>query len=234
MQEMLNKIILGDCMDIMRGMPDRCVDSVITDIPYDAVNRTGFDRQKYKGQIRKFDKGVADKLDFDLDIFLDECIRVCNGNFLIFCGKEQISSIAAVFQDKLQLMRVGFWEKNNPTPVNAQYAYCSGVEPFVFGRKPNSYWGGGVKNPVYRFPVETDKPHPTTKNRELMMAIVQDLCPPDGIVLDPCAGSCSTGIACHILGRKFIMIEKNEEFYNSALKETARVFNQLNLFNTGG
>ena len=45
MQEMLNKIILGDCLDIMRTMPDKCVDLVLTDPPYGIGN-------KFKGEYR--------------------------------------------------------------------------------------------------------------------------------------------------------------------------------------
>lgn len=43
MEQLKNKILLGDCLEVMRSMPDKCVDLLLTDPPYgiDAVGKGG-------------------------------------------------------------------------------------------------------------------------------------------------------------------------------------------------
>lgn len=73
----INKIHHGDCLDLMKDIPDNSIDMVLTDIPYNSVN------MKTSG-IRVFDKGLADKLDFDLHFFVSECCRVAKGSIYIY------------------------------------------------------------------------------------------------------------------------------------------------------
>lgn len=72
----LNSIYNRDCIDMMKGLDDNCVDLILTDIPYGHVSKNGEERAKYGGQLRKIDKGDADAITFDLSVFLDECYRL--------------------------------------------------------------------------------------------------------------------------------------------------------------
>ena len=58
--------------------------------------------------------------------------------------------------------------------------------------------------------------HPTVKSRYLMQYLIKLITPPDGIVLDPFAGSGTTAVACKELGRNYICIEKELEYYQIA------------------
>ena len=62
----------GDCMEKMAKMKDGCVDFVLTDIPYDGVNRDS-------NGLRNLDKGKADVITFVLNDFLSEIHRVTRG-----------------------------------------------------------------------------------------------------------------------------------------------------------
>lgn len=86
------KILNANCIGIMRAMPDNCVDFTLTDIPYDAGNRSG-------NGLRNLDKGNADIITFDLTEFLDQVLRVTSNSICIFCGKEQFSEIYRYFSD---------------------------------------------------------------------------------------------------------------------------------------
>ena len=81
---MSNKIIQGDCIEEMKKILDKSIPLILTDIPYDVVNR------KSNG-LRKLDKGNADILTFNLQEFLKECNRICSGSIYIFCSTEQVS-----------------------------------------------------------------------------------------------------------------------------------------------
>ena len=71
----------NDCMKILPTLGNKSVDLVVTDIPYNEVNRK-------HGSLRKLDKGKADIITFDLDMFVSELARVTKGSIYIFCGIE--------------------------------------------------------------------------------------------------------------------------------------------------
>ncbi len=83
---MENKIIQGDCLEIMKNIPDKSIDMILTDIPYDGVNR------KSNG-LRNLDKGKADIMTMTIPDMMYEFLRVTKGSGYIFCGWSQISDI---------------------------------------------------------------------------------------------------------------------------------------------
>ena len=58
--------------------------------------------------------------------------------------------------------------------------------------------------------------HPTVKSRHLIKYLIQLITPPNGVVLDPFCGSGTTALACKELGRNYICIEKELEYYQIA------------------
>ena len=63
-----------------------------------------------------------------------------------------------------------------------------------------------------------DNPHPTVKPLELMKYLIKMVAPENALVLDPFMGSGSTGVAAIQIGRRFIGVEKEEEYFNYAKK----------------
>ena len=70
---------------------------------------------------------------------------------------------------------------------------------------------------ILEFTPDKDKYHPTQKPVALLKYLIETYTSKGALVLDSCMGSGSTGVACKELGRKFIGIEMNEEYYNIAL-----------------
>ena len=83
----------ANCLDLMPHMGNNAIDLTLTDIPYGEVNRES-------NGLRKLNKDSADVLTFDLPEFLTEVYRVTRGTIIIFCGKEQLSTIHAFFAEK--------------------------------------------------------------------------------------------------------------------------------------
>lgn len=197
-------LMQGDCLELMKEIPDNGIDFTLTDIPYDAVNR------KSNG-LRNLDKGAADECTFDLVEFLDEVYRVTKNSICVFCGKEQFSTIYAYFAEKKGTVRPIVWEKSNPSPMNGQYIYLSGVEFAVWFKKSGAnVFNAHCKNTVFKYPNGRSKLHPTEKNHELLKELILDNTNFGNIVFDPCMGSGSTGVACVNTDRSFIGIELNE------------------------
>lgn len=126
---------VGDCIDVMRDLPDGSVDMVLTDIPYNEVNR------KSSG-LRNLNKGVADSADFDMVLLADEVSRLTIGSFYGFCGFKQSSDLASLIELGGMSIRVGAWNKTNPSPMNGTRTWLSALELCVYGRKPKATFNG--------------------------------------------------------------------------------------------
>ena len=200
---------LGDCLEVMKKISSSSVDLVITDIPYGKVNR-------FSGGLRNLDKGLADVLTFNLHDFVNELDRVCNGSIYVFCGTEQLSELRSHFSNLGWTTRLCIWEKTNPSPMNGQYMWLSGVECCIFARRKGATFNEHCKNTVWRFPNGRSKTHPTEKPIALFKYLVEVSSNLGNIVLDPCMGSGTSGVVCKITGRKYIGIELNNSYFEIA------------------
>lgn len=206
---MTAEIIHGDCLDVMRGMPDASVDLVLTDIPYGEVNRDS-------SGLRVLDKGAADVLTFDLGDFVSECVRLCRGTFYVFCGIEQVSPLARLFTDHGMTIRSGIWRKINPSPMNGEYLWLSGIEHCIFARRSGASFNERCKSAVWDAPIGSSKRHPTEKPLSLFTRLLLASSNTGDVVLDPCMGSGTTGEACARHGRRFIGVERDASYVEMA------------------
>ena len=207
------KLLQGDCMELMNNIPNESVDLVLTDIPYNEVNR------KDNG-LRKLDKENADILTFDLINFLEQLYDKAKSTIIIFCGKEQVSIIHSYFNDKQKkgkgTVRQLIWEKSNPSPMNGQHIYLSGVENAIWFKKRGGTFNAHCKNTVFKYPIGRSKLHPTEKNHLLLQELILDNSNENDLILDPCMGSGSTGVVALQNNRNFLGIELNQNYFEIA------------------
>ena len=207
------KLLQGDCMELMNNIPNESIDLVLTDIPYNEVNR------KDNG-LRKLDKENADVLTFDLISFLEQLYDKAKSTIIIFCGKEQVSIIHSYFNDKqkkgMGTVRQLIWEKSNPSPMNGQHIYLSGVENAIWFKKRGGTFNAHCKNTVFKYPIGRSKLHPTEKNHLLLQELILDNSNENDLILDPCMGSGSTGVVALQNNRNFLGIELNQNYFEIA------------------
>ncbi len=173
-------------MIYMKMMESNSVNLTLTDIPFGKVNRND-------NGLRNLNKENADVITFKLKEFLLEVYRITSGTIIIFCSKEQISEIYDFFNEK-QIKKLGtvrqiIWEKTNPSPMNGQYIYLSGIENAVWFKKKGVTFNAYCKNPVFKYSCGRSKLHPTEKNHDLLKELILDNSNVNDIVFDPCAGS---------------------------------------------
>ena len=205
-----------DCLNVMKLMQDNSVDFTLTDIPYDAVNRSD-------NGLRSLNKGNADILTFNLNDFLENVYRVTKNSICIFCGKEQFSEIYKFFASKKGTVRPIIWEKSNPSPMNGQYIYLSGVEFAVWFKKSGAkVFNAHCKNTVLKYPNGSSKLHPTEKNHGLLKELILDNTNEGDLVFDPCCGSGSHLLVALENNRNAIGIEIDEKYFNIALERIKR------------
>jgi site-specific DNA-methyltransferase (adenine-specific) len=208
-----NQIIHADCFNIFKTMNDDSVDLTITDIPYNQINTKSNGRDRYAGQLRKLDKGIADSSEVNITLLIRELVRVTTNSIYIFCEYEQVSDIVRLFRMNELSVRVLVWEKTNPSPLNCSKNWVSGVEMCVYGRFPKATFNGHYRNTVLKYPTKRSKLHPTEKPQSLLIDLIKTSSNEGDLVLDCCAGSGSTGLASVSLNRKFICIEKDKEYF---------------------
>ena len=200
-----NKIIQGECLEEMKKISDNTFDLLLTDIPYGGVNR------KSNG-LRNLDKGDADVLDVSLEDITRQMIRITKGSGYIFCGWEQISEIISILRELKISNRLCCWRKTNPSPMNGQVIWLSGAEYCVYFKKPNAVFNEHCKNVVWDFPCGRGKVHPTEKPLKLFEYLLKASSNENQSVIDPFAGSGTTGVACKLNHRNYTLIERNPEY----------------------
>lgn len=205
-------------MEYMRDCDQSVFDLTITDIPYGAVNRDS-------NGLRNLDKELADVMTFELEEFLDQVWRVTKSTIIIFCAKEQVSYIHEYFADK-QRQKMGtvrqlIWEKTNPSPMNGQHIYLSGIENAVWFKKKGGTFNAHCKNTVFRYPCGRSKIHPTEKNINLIKELILDNSNECDVVFDPCAGSGSHLLAARQTARQYVGCELNKNWFDLAQERLA-------------
>jgi len=213
------KIENKDAMDLLSGIEDDHVDLLLTDIPYNEVNR------KSNG-LRNLDKGDADVLDIPLAELVREMVRVTKGSGYIFCGFQQISEVIRVIKEVTPSVRLLVWEKSNPSPMNGTKIWLSSIEPIVYFKKPNAVFNEHCKGGVLRFPTQRSKIHPTQKSIKLFEYIVKVSSNEGDVVCDPFVGSGTTALASIALNRSFIGGDLNPDYCKLAQERVNHLLSQ--------
>jgi site-specific DNA-methyltransferase (adenine-specific) len=111
-------------------------------------------------------------------------------------------------------------EKSNPMPRNRDRRYITDYECAIWFVKNGAKWTFNRQDSKYQRPkfvasIESGL-HPTQKNLSLMENLVKIHSNQGDMVIDPFMGSGTTGVACKNLGRKFIGIEQNADYFDIA------------------
>jgi DNA modification methylase len=206
----INKIYQGNCIHEMAIIGNDSVNLILTDIPYDEVNR------KSQG-LRVLDKDSADIINFDIITFCKDLLRITNNTIIIFCGQRQFSEIFRFFGNQKGTVRQIIWQKSNPSPMNGQHIYLSGIENAVWFKKAGAKtFNAHCKNTVFKYSNGSSKLHPTEKNHDLLKELILDNSNEGDIVFDPCCGSGSHCLVAKENNRKYIGIELDKTYFDIA------------------
>ena len=218
---MNTQIFCGDCLELIKDIPDNSIDLVVIDPPYEIPNGGGgaFGIKK-----RKFRKELEDgslTKGFDMAV-LDELIRVMQKvNNYIWCNKEQIRDYLNYF--KKCNMELLTWHKTNPVPACGN-KYLSDTEYLLFFREKGVKVRGTYYTKRKFYVTKTNKRdkgkynHPTVKPLDITENIIINSSLEGDVVLDCFMGSGTTGVACVNTGRNFIGIELDPTYFETAKK----------------
>lgn len=215
MQEYVNKIINADCFDILKQLPDKSIDLVITDPPYGMSFVSGHRQEKYN----KIEND--DNLDW-LPEFLSELSRVSKDGAIwyIFCSWHNVDIFKSEIQKFKKVKNILIWEKNNTGMGDLTCDFAPKYEMIIFCNDRKELKGKRLAN-IIKCDRTGNALHPTQKPVDLFGILVSKASEEGKVVLDCFSGSGTTAIACHRLKRKFICIEKDKKYYETSVERLA-------------
>lgn len=228
----------GDCLEIMKDIPDKSIDLILCDLPY------GTTRNKWDSVI------PIDKLWEQYERIIKQ-----NGAIVLF---SQMPFSAELVHSNLKLFKYEWiWQKDNGTGfLNAKKMPLKihenilvfykklpiynpqmrkGFKPYKCkqGRHSTNYGnyeqGYITKSNGDRYPIDIINLkkdvglHPTQKPVALLEYLIKTYTNENDLVLDNCMGSGSTGVACKNLNRNFIGIELDEKYFNIAKERIEKI-----------
>ena len=224
----------GDCLELMKAIPDGSVDLILTDPPYNIARKNNFQTMGRSGiDFGEWDKG------FDQFSWLKEIPRLLSkdGSVVIFNDWKNVGDIARCCEQLgLVIKDLLRWQKTNPMPRNRDRRYITDFECAVWLTNKNAKWtfnriSNTYQRPMFEYSVVSgsEKVHPTQKPIKLMEELLFIHSNKDDVILDPFMGSGSTGVACVNTGRNFIGYELEQKYFDIAVEriEQAKTSNKM-------
>lgn len=213
----------GDAYELIKTIPDKSVDLIVTDPPYlYKLSQTEDKDCHYANDANALRASLANMSSgFDYSI-LDEFMRVMKRpNIYIWCSNFQLTDLLYYFQQRKCITNVIVWCKPNAIPF-CNGKYIDDVEYCVFAKEQGVqlYGNNDTKHKHYIIPINhEDKKlyhHPTIKPLLIIKNFIINSSKEGDIVLDPFMGSGTTGAAAKILNRDFIGFEMEKEYFDIA------------------
>jgi site-specific DNA-methyltransferase (adenine-specific) len=214
-EDFINKIICGDCLELIKSIPDNSIDAIITDPPY-GLNKFGI------------------RNDVDLSLFykvMPASDRVLKNNsfFVTFFSTKFLPQL---FKDNPFKY---FWQIVLYCPegrVKSPIGYTKYMSCFIFkkGNPEMIHWDKDIFIDTPGIMVEPDEgfiDHPTPKPKHFIKEILKMFTKDNELVLDPFIGSGSTAVACLQLKRRFIGFEIDEKYYKIALERVTTILGSV-------
>jgi site-specific DNA-methyltransferase (adenine-specific) len=212
------RLVEGDCLDVLRAMPANSVDAVVTDPPYNVgldydSDVTGDRRHDYREWCGQW---------------LTELRRICLGPVLVSCGVANLGIWHAIEKPRWVIC----WWK--PASSGRCAVGFNNWEPMLlYGKLPVTVCDVVRTTEQASLPARHKKEgiaHPCPKPVEWAVKQAAMATKPGGLVLDPFAGSGTTGVACLQTGRRFIGVEISPAYCAIARKRLQEAEDAAPLF----
>lgn len=248
----LNQVIHGHCIEVLQTLPEKSIDLIFADPPYNL---------QLQHELRRPDQTLVDGVDDAWDQFADfdaydafsrtwlaECRRVLKDDGTIWV----IGSYHNIFRVGKIMMDLGYWilndviwHKTNPMPNFRGTRFQNATETLIWAKKARSQktytfnyqamkhfnddkqmqnvWFIPLCTGAERLKIEGKKAHSTQKPEALLYRVILASSKLEDIVLDPFFGSGTTGAVATKLRRRYIGIERSAEYVQLARERIAAI-----------
>ena len=220
----LNKIHLGDAYKLIKEIPDKSINAIVTDIPY-KIGNGGKGRSKLAHRMTNLKNDLFEQdiyNTFDMAV-LDDFVRIMKKiNIFIWCSKLQIQELMNYF---LAIPNVTFdiltWHKSNPSPLN-NGRYLPDTEYCLSFREKGVVIKGGYDMQKKYWITSLNKQdkehfeHLTIKPIHIIKQLIINTTNENEIIFDPFVGSGTTCVGAKDLNRQYLGIEINPKWHKVA------------------
>ena len=205
------KLINDDCFKALEEINDKSIDYVLTSPPYN---------RKRNDKYTDYNDNIDDYFSFLInitDILLQKTKKYIFMNIQAnYYNRVDVYKYIGHYADKIQNIIV--WEKTNPTPaagnsITNAYEYIIVLGDFSL-KSNTTYTKNHITTNICKN--EYHKVHKAVMNEEISDWIIEKFTQENELILDPFMGTGTTGASCKKYNRKFIGIEKSEEYYKIA------------------
>jgi len=239
MSEGKKEILLGDCLELMKDIPNGSIDMILCDLPYGTTNCKWdiiIPFEKLWEQYYRITKPNAAIVLFSTQPFTTALISSNMKDFRYSLIWDKIRAAGFLNANRMPLKQhedINVFYKMQPTYNPQKYIDKPYDKTKYNGNKLDknvlgAYTSQSSKNEGERFPKSIltfsqnwrrqDQIHPTQKPVELMEYLIKTYSNEGDLILDNCAGSGTTAIACLNTNRQFIVMEKEQKYYDIILK----------------
>jgi len=247
----INQILQGDCIQVLNSLPEKSVDLIFADPPYNLQLQNELYRPnqtKVEAVDDHWDK-FASFADYDkfTRAWLNACRRVLKdtGTLWVIGSYHNIYRVGAILQDlDFWILNDVTWIKDNPMPNFRGVRFTNAHETLIWAQKQQgarytfnhqamkalnddlqmrSDWRLPLATGRERIKVNGQKAHSTQKPEALLYRVLLASSNPGEVVLDPFFGSGTTGAVAKKLGRHWIGIERDEKYLEVARQRIAAV-----------
>lgn len=210
----------GDCLELMKDIPDNSIDLIVTDPPYLISCKTSHRKDKQ----HDFCTTIAN--DDNKQLIIDcikECYRVLKDDaaMYMFCSSKTVDVFKPVLENAgFNFKNLIVWVKNNWTAGDLKAQFGQQYEFIFLLNKGRKVFNGKRISDVWEFPRVSGKKqlHQNQKPIELIKKCILKHSDKNDIVLDPFLGSGTTAIACINTNRHYIGFELDEKYFEIAEK----------------
>ena len=227
----LNRIICGDCLTVMREMPDESVDLIVTSPPYNLRNSSGNNGKSLKWRVQQHGYSHHDDNmpHEEYVVWQRECLtemmRLIPATGAIFYNhKWRVQS--GLMQDRQDIVsgfpvrQIIIWQRKGGLNFNASY-FLPTYEVIYLIAKPKFYLVPKANHvgDVWKFEQETKSEHPCAFPARLPERIIGST--DAAVILDPFMGSGTTAVAAKRLNRQYVGIELSPDYCDRARERIA-------------
>lgn len=228
----------GDCLEILKNMPNESVDLIVTDPPYKITSRGSSGTMGGYWKEEQAKKGlIFNHNSISCKEYLPELYRVLKDKSILYlmCNNTNLIEMLNVGEDVgFHFVKSLIWEKGNK--ICGKY-YMNCFEYILLFRKGGDRPINDCGTPdILNVPIRKTSDingnnlHDTEKPIDLMKILVANSSNKGDVVLDPFMGIGSTGIACKKLDRSFIGIEIEDKYFNIAKNRINNYQEEITLF----
>lgn len=202
-KECINQVVCGDSLELMKMIPNKAIDLVLTDPPYGIGSNITYRKNRHSKITKTNDYGDYKWNDSPPSVdYFYHMMRISK-NQIIFGANHFIEHMP--FNSSAWIV----WDKDNPTSsfADCELAWTS-FKTAV--RKFKWRWNGMIQENMGT--AKEKRVHPTQKPLELMRWCIENYGKDSQLIIDPFGGSGPTARACKDMGKDFIIIDKEEKY----------------------